>query len=147
MKSCMINDIKNKLNSNSGESLSEVLITAVVISLAMILFVSMLSAAARLVDKSETHFHDNIEEKNQIEAMSGKDKVTITIRGTNDMSGAQAAAKLIGSSGEGNTTSDFEFSLNNFDASVNVTASNSDNGTIMSYKFDSDGTGSTAGGN
>lgn len=147
MNLCMMKDIKNKLKSNSGETLSEVLAASVVIALAMILFVSMLSAAARLVDKSEIHFHNNIEEKNRIEAMAGEDKVTMIIRGTNGKSETQEAAKLTGSSGDGNTVDDFDFSLKNFSVSVNGTASKSDNGIILSYKFDSNGTGSTSNGN
>ena len=42
-----------KLKSNSGESIAEVLVTAIIISLATLLFVNMVSTSTRIIERSE----------------------------------------------------------------------------------------------
>ncbi|MCH4013773.1 MAG: hypothetical protein LKE64_05545 [Solobacterium sp.] len=55
------------LRDNKGESLTEVLVAALVIALAMILVVNMVTASSKLVKQSETTFKSNMQEKNAAE--------------------------------------------------------------------------------
>lgn len=48
------NRIKKKLSSQSGESISEALVAVLITSLAVLLFVTMVSASTRIIQSSET---------------------------------------------------------------------------------------------
>ena len=61
-----------KLRSSSGESIAEVLIASLVVALAMIMIVSMIMSATKMVDSSAETYTAFIEEHNKIErALAG----------------------------------------------------------------------------
>lgn len=75
-KILFINRIHDKLTENRGESLAEVLISTLIISMAMILLAGMVMAARNLIEKSDKQYKLDMNEANAIEAESGGDGVT-----------------------------------------------------------------------
>ena len=72
--------VVNKLKSNSGESIAEVLVTVLILSLATILFVNMVNAATRIIMRSEKSFKQYNNLKNAFEVGSTDDEdITLSI--------------------------------------------------------------------
>lgn len=77
--------MKKKLRSRSGETLTEVLVAALVMALAMILLVNMVTASQKLVTKSEKTFVNNMKLKNSVEydgQDTGDTENTVELSGT-----------------------------------------------------------------
>ena len=78
--------MKKKLRSSSGETLTEVLVAALVMALAMILLVNMVTASQKLVTKSEKTFVNNMKLKNSVEyggQDTGDTENTVELSGEN----------------------------------------------------------------
>ena len=105
---------KNRILSRRGESLTETLVSVLVIALALLLLVSMVTASKNLIEKSETTFTNNYVAKNQAEEGStgstkksdGTDSSTDTI----SISGTMQGNVTQNTNGITTTTSDGNFS-------------------------------------
>jgi hypothetical protein len=64
----MIKNTIRKANSRKGESIAEVLMASLVISLAVVLLVTMVSSSKRLVEKADQAFEWNISFRNTVES-------------------------------------------------------------------------------
>ncbi len=70
----------NRLSSHRGETISEVLVASLVISLGMLLVATMISASFRILSREEKSYREYIEQKNIFETYSeSKDASTMTI--------------------------------------------------------------------
>lgn len=63
--------LMRKLKSENGESIGEVLVAMLVVSLGSILFASMVTASQRLVTRSNKAYQSYVTSRNQMESESG----------------------------------------------------------------------------
>ncbi|MDD4526167.1 MAG: hypothetical protein PHX95_10065 [Lachnospiraceae bacterium] len=56
--------VLNKLRSTSGESISEVLISMLIVALGSIMFATMVMASKNLIQKSDTAYSDYVNKRN-----------------------------------------------------------------------------------
>lgn len=68
--------LKKKLKSKSGESIAEVLITALVVALGALLLVVMVVASRNIIQKSEKAYNTYLNERNTMEAQDDADHTT-----------------------------------------------------------------------
>ena len=62
--------IKNKITSDQGETIAEVLIASLVIALGMILFVTMVNASFKILVNEDKHYREFVESKNAFELVA-----------------------------------------------------------------------------
>ncbi len=80
----MVKTIKKKLQSSSGESIAEVLVAALVVSLGSILLISMVNASFNLLTAQEKKYREFISKKNDFEEKRYSEfesNILITING------------------------------------------------------------------
>ena len=82
----MIKDIQKKLSSNTGESIAEVLVAALVVVLGSLLMYTMVNTSFRLLTKEEESYKEFIDERNEFEidpaeeTKKSEDPYTMTIQ-------------------------------------------------------------------
>ena len=54
--------VKNRLKSEKGESIAEVLVATLVISLASVLIATMITTAIRIIDKAQKEFFSQVDQ-------------------------------------------------------------------------------------
>lgn len=68
-----------KLKSNSGESISEVLIASLVVSLAFIMVLSMIMASQKIIKKTDNRMEDYYDNRNSFEEGKKVDTIDDTV--------------------------------------------------------------------
>ena len=73
-----------KIKSNNGESLTETLVALAIGALALVLLVSMVQTASKLITSSKTTYDNYISQLNVLSEKGSTDKIgTLTVSGTN----------------------------------------------------------------
>ncbi len=73
-----MNFISKKISDSKGESIAEVLIASLIISLGTILVITMINASFRLLTNEEKSYKEFIDAKNEFAATSYKDSDSAT---------------------------------------------------------------------
>lgn len=77
----MMDKIKNKLKSRAGESIAEVLVALLISSLALMMLAGLVSASARIVERSEGVVENYVSASNALVQHSGDgDGGTVTFK-------------------------------------------------------------------
>jgi hypothetical protein len=82
-----------KLKDTAGDSIGEVLVASLIISLGLIALVSMLMASRRLIAASDQNYSENTELRSNIELQNGTERsATVIVSGDRTDTGASARA-------------------------------------------------------